>query len=89
MSIAAKNHSDYTILYSHVAFNGEDLVKDGLDGHPLVGQLPGRRRLVHARLVHVSRQPEVRDLELPVVVEEDVSGSQVSVDELPLCQVLL
>ena len=76
-------------IYSHVAFNGEHLVKDGFDGHPFVGKLPGRRGLVHARLVHISGQPEVRDFQLPVVVQENVASGQVSVDELPFCQVLL
>lgn len=64
-------------------------MQDALRCHPPDRHLPVGRPLVQVAGVNVAAQPEVRYLDVLRLVQQDVPGRQVPVDDLVLVQVFL
>jgi len=67
---------------------GELVVADGLRGHPLDGQPAPTTPIVPVLGIDVATEAEVTDLGVVLVVDEDVPGGDVAVDEASLAEVL-
>ena len=71
----------------HIKGSGELASCDALNGHPLDGQ--SATGLLHINLLNLPRETKVSDLQELVLSNEDITASQVTVNNIQTGQILL